>query len=132
MSPSFSPYVEVAAMIGLFMLRLGVPLAITVLVTWGLKRLDARWQADAEAKRAVLAVDAGRLQPARMKAPIAAQTACWEAHACSSATCAGCAAYASPNLPCWMARLRSTGRLPGKCYGCAFFRTRPRLEAVVA
>lgn len=32
----------------MFVLRLGVPLLITVAIAYGLKRLDARWQAEAE------------------------------------------------------------------------------------
>lgn len=36
-----------------FLLRLGVPLLITAAVCYGLHRLDARWQAEAEAENAV-------------------------------------------------------------------------------
>ncbi len=36
--------------LGFFLLRLGVPLLITVAVCYGLRRLDARWQAEAEAE----------------------------------------------------------------------------------
>ncbi len=32
----------------MFVLRLGVPLLITVAIAYGLKRLDTRWQAEAE------------------------------------------------------------------------------------
>jgi hypothetical protein len=32
----------------MFVLRLGVPLLITVALAYGLKRLDAKWQAEAE------------------------------------------------------------------------------------
>ncbi len=126
------PWVETVAIAALFVLRIGVPLAIMGLIVWWLRRLDARWQAEAEARQATGKVEAGQLAPARMKAPIAAQTPCWVAHNCSPATCAVCAACKEPGFPCWMARLRAEGRLPGKCYGCAFFRTRPKLEAVTA
>lgn len=50
------------ALIGLSILRLGVPLAVTVLITWGLKSLDARWQAEAEARQASASVEAGQAQ----------------------------------------------------------------------
>jgi len=35
--------------LGFFLLRLGVPILITAIVCYGLRRLDARWQAEAEA-----------------------------------------------------------------------------------
>jgi hypothetical protein len=121
---------EVLAISGLLALRVGVPLAVTGFITWGLHRLDARWQADAEARQAAAAVSAGRVQAAAFKAPQAAQTPCWKLKTCSEARRSGCAACKEPGQPCWMARLRADGRLPGPCYGCALFRMRPRLETV--
>jgi hypothetical protein len=121
---------EMVAVTGLLALRVGVPLAVTGLITWGLHRLDARWQADAEARQATAAVSAGRVQPQVFKSPQAAATPCWTLRNCSEARRADCAACRETALPCWMARLRSEGRLPGPCYGCALFRLRPKLEAV--
>ena len=37
--------------IGFFILRLGVPLLLTAAICYGLHRLDARWQAEAEAEK---------------------------------------------------------------------------------
>jgi hypothetical protein len=124
------PISEVVAVTGLLALRVGVPLAVTGLITWGLHRLDARWQAEAEARQATAEVSAGRVQPGAFKAPQAATTPCWKLRNCSEASRANCAACKEPNLPCWMARLRADGRLPGPCYGCALFRLRPRLATV--
>ena len=39
-----------AIILGMFLLRLAVPLAITLLVGYLLHRLDARWQAEAQAQ----------------------------------------------------------------------------------
>ncbi len=125
-----TPVSEIVALTGLFLLRLGVPLAITVFVTWGLRRLDGRWQADAEARQAVDVVRTGQVQAAAFKAPQAAQTACWKLRDCPEARRSGCAGCQEPGLPCWMARLRADGRLPNTCYGCALFRSRTRLEAI--
>lgn len=124
------PVSEAVAVTGLFALRVGVPLAVTGLITWGLHHLDARWQADAEARQATAAVAAGRVEPVAFKAPQAVATPCWKLRNCSEASRAQCAAYKESSLPCWMARLRADGRLPGPCYGCALFRLRPRLETV--
>jgi hypothetical protein len=127
-----TPIPEVLALISLFLLRIGAPLAVTALIVWGLKSLDARWQAEAEARQASAIVRAGQAQPASFKAPQAAQTPCWTLRNCAEARQAGCAACKEPGLPCWMARLRSDGRLPSTCYGCALFRLRPRLEGSLA
>lgn len=123
-----TPTSEILALTGLFLLRIGVPLAVTALIVWGLKSLDARWQAEAEARQASAVVSAGRALPAAYKAPQAAQTPCWSLRNCAESRQAGCAACKEPGLPCWMARLRADGRLPSGCYGCALFRLRPRLE----
>jgi len=39
---------NVLLLVLMFVLRLGVPLLITVAIAYGLHRLDARWQAEAE------------------------------------------------------------------------------------
>lgn len=121
---------EVAALVGLFILRVGVPLAVTGFIVWSLRHLDARWQAEAEARQAAADVSAGRVQPATLKAPQAATTPCWQLRNCSEASRAGCDACKEPGLPCWMARLRADGRLPGPCYGCVLFRLRQRQVSV--
>ena len=36
--------------VGMFLLRLGVPLLITVVLGWALHRLDAKWQSEAADK----------------------------------------------------------------------------------
>lgn len=36
-------------LIGMFLLRLGVPFLVTVAIGYMLKRLDAKWQAEADA-----------------------------------------------------------------------------------
>lgn len=43
-----------AVVLGFFLLRLGVPLLISLLIGYFLHRLDARWQAEAEAERAAM------------------------------------------------------------------------------
>ncbi|MBK8047474.1 MAG: hypothetical protein IPK16_10330 [Anaerolineales bacterium] len=125
-----TPWSETVAVVFLFLLRLGIPLAVTALVVWGMRRLDARWQAEAEASYVSRAVTAGKLQPANVTTPLAAQQPCWAFQHCSEAKRAGCAACKATDLPCWMARLRAEGRLPGRCYGCSFFRTRRKMERI--
>ena len=53
---------EVLYIIGLFVLRLGVPIAITLTIAYFLHRLDARWE-----KEARLEQEAGRVTKAAEK-----------------------------------------------------------------
>ena len=121
---------ETLALTVLFVLRLGIPIAVTVLIAWGLRRLDARWQAEAAAQQSSRAVAAGDLAAAAVTSPLAAQQPCWELNNCSEAQRGNCPACAALDIPCWMARLRADGKLPARCYGCALFRTRPALQPV--
>ena len=42
---------QTAIIVGMFTLRLGIPLAITLLVGYWLRRLDNKWQAEAKARQ---------------------------------------------------------------------------------
>ncbi|MBW7882574.1 MAG: hypothetical protein H3C34_08045 [Caldilineaceae bacterium] len=119
---------EAAAIVGLFVVRLGIPLAITILITWWLRSLDRRWQAEAAALRANAAVAAGTLASNTVAAPEAAEQPCWEYRQCSESRRAVCAACRWHDLPCWMARLRTEGQLPAACYGCRYFRPHTPLQ----
>lgn len=114
---------EAAVIGGMFILRLGVPLAITLAVAYFLRRLDAKWQAEAweqwEASQPQekLVAEAKRLQSGK-KQP------CWSLRGCDETTRANCAAPKMLDIPCWLARRRSEGRLPAECYHCAQFSLR--------
>lgn len=124
------PWFEIAGIILLFLIRLGIPLAITVLVAWGLRRLDARWQAESEARQLTEDVVIGVIAPETVMAPAARQQPCWEYHHCTKVERSECAGCAMTDLPCWMARLRSQGSLPKRCYGCAYFKVGPAMAGV--
>ena len=42
---------HVVVIVGMFILRLGVPLLITLLVAYWLRRLDGKWEAEARARQ---------------------------------------------------------------------------------
>ena len=114
---------EAAVIVGMFALRLGVPLAITLTVGYLLRRLDAKWQAQAweqweasQSQEQVIA-EAKRLQ-ADMEQP------CWSLKGCDETARAQFAAPQQLDIPCWLARRRSEGRLPAECYNCAQFSLR--------
>jgi hypothetical protein len=120
----------------LFALRLGIPVLVTVLIAYGLRRLDAKWQAEAEAEEKALNKPLApqpqpQPQPARsgitppMRQPIPVAMAggqpCWSVKGCSESMRATCAAFNQPNVPCWTARMNAEGRLPAGCQDCKLY-----------
>ena len=105
--------VDILVIIGMFVLRLGVPLVFTVGVGYLFRRLDARWEAAAES----------RPETVRSKAMAAAKEPCWKEKGCSEDQRSRCPACHFGDIPCWLARLRSEGRLPTKCKDCGRFTT---------
>jgi hypothetical protein len=110
---------EILAVTGIFLLRLGVPLLITLAVGYGLRRLDARWQAEAQARLEQEEV------PAELKALARPEQPCWEIKGCDEASRARCPACKTLDIPCWVARLRATGQLPAACHNCDLFNLSP-------
>jgi hypothetical protein len=107
---------ETTIIVGMFLLRLGIPLAVIALVSYWFKQLDLRWSAEANAYQLTQRWEANL--PA---ANTALQPPCWEQRGCSDAQRAHCAAGQQPCLPCWLARMRGEGRLPAACARCALF-----------
>jgi hypothetical protein len=93
-------------------LRFGIPVVFTGLLIWWLRRLDIRWQAEAE--------ETGRLRLAQIS-----RTPCWEIRHCSEESRASCPAYQHQDTPCWQVMRQITGRLPERCFDCPVFRNAP-------
>lgn len=91
------------------LLRFGLPVLVTLFLVWIFRRLDSRWQAEAEAIP-------GEAVPNR---------GCWKVHNCPEEKRAGCAAYQHQDKPCWQVHREISGRLPERCFGCEVFRTAP-------
>jgi hypothetical protein len=102
------------AVIGGILLRFGVPIALTALLAWALRRLDARWQLDAEHQRAAQAAPAWK-----------PSTPCWQVNQCSQEQRNKCPAFTDVNTPCWQHFRNGRGELPQKCLGCDIFRMAP-------
>lgn len=92
------------------LLRLAVPIGLTALLVWGLRRLDERWQAEAEGVTAVTVA-----APAR-------NPGCWKINNCPPENRARCKAYAHPESPCWQVHREKSGRLLERCLICNIFR----------
>lgn len=98
-----------AAVIAGFAIRLAIPIGITTLAIYFLKRLDARWQHEGEEKLLMPAVEKPK---------------CWEAKDCSTEARQNCAGYRSKQ-PCWQAFRLENGYLKEPCLGCEVFRKAP-------
>lgn len=94
--------VALAVLTGLA-LRLAVPILVTAMAVYALRKLDARWQAEA------------RSMPLRVEKP-----KCWKAHGCPPAKRKLCPGFKSP-YPCWQVFRRQSGYLDQKCLGCSVF-----------
>jgi hypothetical protein len=102
----------VLSLLGGLLLRLALPLAATVLTVWLLRRLDARWQREAE-------------QQGWSAAGMPLATPCWQIRQCSAARRADCPAYQQSHVPCWQVFRSSSGQLREGCLDCAVFRGAP-------
>lgn len=137
---------DALVIIGLFVLRLGVPLSLTLAIGYALRRLDARWQAEAETRARAGSGDEPETfervhpqqqpkssvwsvvrQPVPQPALVAdsAGAPCWSLKGCTEAMRLGCAATYQLGIPCWEARRRAEGRLPATCKGCDLYRPYP-------
>lgn len=85
------------------LLRLGIPILVTVLLITYLRRLDARWQA--EAQRETVSVQ---------------KPECWKIKGCTPDQLKNCTAGAS-SLPCWQAYRKPNGYLREQCFSCEVF-----------
>ena len=102
-------FIEVVAIVFGFLIRFGIPIAITVLISLFLKWLDKRWQKEAEADFAESAARAERMGQERQP--------CWEIHGCPPNLRKNCKAYQQPETPCWEI-FRANGQLKPACKTC--------------
>jgi hypothetical protein len=113
---------DLAVIAGMFLLRIGVPLGLTLVVAYFLRRLDARWQAEAWAEWEASHSQEEVIAKAKLLQP--SEACCWSQKGCDEAARANCATPKQPDIPCWLARRRSEGKLPAECYNCAQFSLR--------
>jgi hypothetical protein len=86
-----------------FFLRLAVPILGTLLLIFFLRKLDARWQAEAER------------QTAQIDKP-----QCWKIKGCAPAQVEKCPG-AQSKLPCWQVYRLPNGYLNEECIRCEVF-----------
>ena len=87
------------------LLRIGIPVAVTALIFFLLRRLDERWQKEA------------------MAIPVVSnQPPCWEIKGCSEEKRKNCPASTQADTPCWQVFRTKNGLLKETCLGCDVFR----------
>jgi hypothetical protein len=99
------------AMILGILLRVAVPVLVTLLFITLLKWLDERWKQEA---------DPGAEQLVKV-----GNVGCWEINNCPKEKLAECKAYQNSNTPCWQVFRKKNGRLQERCIGCEVFRHAP-------
>ncbi len=85
------------------LLRSAIPIAGTAILIYFLRKLDERWQAEAQ------------LTPMPAQKP-----ECWKVKGCTAEQRRNCVAASSP-LPCWQALRQPNGYMPEKCISCEVF-----------
>lgn len=94
-----------AILIGL-LVRLAIPIAVTVLLIYFLHKLDSRWQTEAQL-------------PVAVEKP-----KCWDIKGCTPEQMKNCIAGKS-SLPCWQVYRLPNGYLREECISCDVFREAP-------
>lgn len=95
--------VSIFAFLAGLLIRLAIPLMVTVAVIFFLRKLDARWQAEAQ------------LQTVK-----AAKPECWKIKNCPPERIKSCEASTS-SLPCWQVYRQPNGYLLEDCLSCEVF-----------
>ncbi|MDE3090267.1 MAG: hypothetical protein KGJ80_12875 [Chloroflexota bacterium] len=107
---------ETVAVIFMFIVRIGVPIAITLLVgRWLEKKLSPREEEQVETKSNYTT------RVTRSGGKII-QMRCWDVKRCEPAKRAHCAAFQRRDLPCWLALQADGGKLRAECFTCAFYK----------
>lgn len=93
------------------LLRIAIPVAVTIILIVAFKRLDERWKeaADNDGRVTVQAKNIG----------------CWEINQCPKELRAKCKAFSNQDKPCWQVFRRENGLLQERCLGCDIFKHAP-------
>ena len=95
------------ALLAGLLVRLAIPIALTALLIFCLRKLDARWQMEAQSP-----------ELANQKVE------CWKIKGCPPEQVAQCVGAQSP-LPCWQAFRLPNGYLREECLTCKVFTEAP-------
>ena len=108
-------FIAILLVIAGLLLRLGIPIAVTAILVVALRRVDQRWQHEAE-QGAELEVS---------QKSMFSMIKCWMTHSCPQESLEKCPAYLENHKPCWQVFRNGYGELRQKCLDCPVFINEP-------
>jgi len=100
----------------MFVVRIGIPIALTLLVGFWLEKRLAPPQESADK-------DGLKSKTARYtRTGNIIQIHCWDLKRCEQSQRAQCAAFQHPDLPCWLAIQADGGKLREECFTCSLYK----------
>lgn len=104
---------DTATVIFMFILRIGLPLAVTLAFGYWLeKKLNPQ---EIQIKKEARVTQSG-------KRGNIIHLHCWDVKRCEQAQRAQCAAYKHPELPCWLALQVEGDKINEQCFTCALYK----------
>ncbi len=97
------------------LLRFGIPIGITALLVYALRRLDQKWQRE-------VGLEA---QPELVQISLFDKIRCWATNECSQEIRETCPAFIESGRPCWQVHRDVTGEMQPKCLDCPVFQEAP-------
>ncbi len=107
--------VETIVVIGMFLLRIGVPVAITLALGYWLEK---KLRPEEQKSDKIVNIETAR----RARSSKIIQLHCWDVRHCESTQRAQCAAYQHPELPCWLALQVAGDKVHEQCFSCALYK----------
>jgi len=99
--------ISILSILAGLLIRLAIPIVLTAILIFFLRRLDARWQVEAP----TLALELQKPE-------------CWKIKKCRPEQAINCAAPTSP-VPCWQVFRSPNGYLQEECLKCEVFTKAP-------
>ena len=98
-----------------FVLRFGIPIGVTALLVYALRRLDQKWQREVELEA----------QPELVQVSLFDKIRCWATNECSQEIRETCPAFMESGRPCWQVHRDVSGEMQPKCLECPVFQAAP-------
>ena len=100
----------------MFVLRIGIPIVITLLIGLWLEKRLASPQEPEEME------DSTSKTARYTRTGNIIQIHCWDLKRCEKTQRAQCAAFQHPDLPCWLAIQAEGGKLREECFTCSLYK----------
>jgi hypothetical protein len=109
-------FTQTLDLILMFVVRIGIPIAITLLIGLWLERRLASPQESADNENS--APKSGHYT----RTGNIIRIHCWDLKRCEQSQRAQCAAFQHPDLPCWLAIQADGGKLREDCFTCSLYK----------